>query len=111
MDEFVHFNENSVLALIALLLLMAIWVRATVAIDRWVRAAADLFEGPPYGFDRLSLENEKTRTRHQPVAPHELTHSPTPASVVQNGRRRGYRGATERQEMASAVGLCQGLPR
>jgi hypothetical protein len=40
MDEFVHFNENSVLALIALLLLMAIWVRAIVAIDRWVRADA-----------------------------------------------------------------------
>jgi hypothetical protein len=38
MDEFVHFNENPALALIAVLLLMAIWVCAIVAIDRWVRA-------------------------------------------------------------------------
>jgi hypothetical protein len=38
MDEFVHFKENSVLALIAVLLLMAIWACAIVVIDRWVRA-------------------------------------------------------------------------
>jgi hypothetical protein len=38
MDEFLHFNENSVLALIAVLLLMAIWVCAIVVIDRWVWA-------------------------------------------------------------------------
>jgi hypothetical protein len=38
MDEFVHFNENSVLALIAVLLLMAIWACAVVFIDHWVWA-------------------------------------------------------------------------
>jgi hypothetical protein len=38
MDEFVHFNESPALALIAVLLLMAIWVCAVVAIDRWVCA-------------------------------------------------------------------------
>jgi hypothetical protein len=37
MDEFVHFNENSVLALIAVLLLMALWACAIV-IDHWVWA-------------------------------------------------------------------------
>jgi hypothetical protein len=38
MDEFVHFNESPTLALIAVLLLMAIWACAIVAIDHWVRA-------------------------------------------------------------------------
>jgi hypothetical protein len=38
MDEFVDFNENSVLALIAVLLLMAIWACVIVAMDHWVWA-------------------------------------------------------------------------
>ena len=36
MDEFVDFDWNLVLALIAALLLMAIWSCAVLAIDHWV---------------------------------------------------------------------------
>lgn len=38
MDEFASFNENFVLALFAVLLLMAMWGCAIVAIDHWVWA-------------------------------------------------------------------------
>jgi hypothetical protein len=38
MDEFAHFDENVLLELIAVLLLMAIWACAIVAIDHWVWA-------------------------------------------------------------------------
>jgi len=38
MDEFASFNENFILALFAVLLLMAIWGCAIVAIDHWVWA-------------------------------------------------------------------------
>jgi hypothetical protein len=36
MDQFADFEENFVLALIAVLLLMAIWSGAVLAIDHWV---------------------------------------------------------------------------
>ena len=43
MDEFAFFNESFVLALMAVLLLMAVWGCAIVAIDYWVWAGqADL---------------------------------------------------------------------
>jgi hypothetical protein len=38
MNESLDFNENSVLALIAVLLIMAIWGCLVVAIDHWVWA-------------------------------------------------------------------------
>jgi hypothetical protein len=38
MDEFVSFNESFVFALIAVLLLMAIWSCAVLALDHWVWA-------------------------------------------------------------------------
>jgi hypothetical protein len=36
MDQFADFEKNFVLALIAVLLLMAIWSCAVLAIDHWV---------------------------------------------------------------------------
>jgi hypothetical protein len=38
MSEFADFDENSILALIAILPLMAIWGCAIVGLDHWVRA-------------------------------------------------------------------------
>jgi hypothetical protein len=38
MDEFASFNESFELALVAVLLLMALWGSAIVAIDYWVWA-------------------------------------------------------------------------
>ena len=38
MDEFVSFNESFALALMAVVLLMAVWGCAIVAIDYWVWA-------------------------------------------------------------------------
>ena len=37
MDEFLSLNENFVLALVTVLLLMAIFSAAVVALDHWVR--------------------------------------------------------------------------
>jgi hypothetical protein len=45
MDEFADLNENSVLALTAVLLLMAIWACVIVAMDHWVWA--DHSDSPP----------------------------------------------------------------
>jgi hypothetical protein len=45
MEEFADLNENSVLALIAVLLLMAIWGCVIVALDHWVWA--DHSDSPP----------------------------------------------------------------
>jgi hypothetical protein len=38
MDEFMDFDEISLLALVAILLLIAVWGCAIVAIDHWVWA-------------------------------------------------------------------------
>jgi hypothetical protein len=38
MNEFADFDENSILALTAILPLMAIWVCAIVGLDHWVWA-------------------------------------------------------------------------
>jgi hypothetical protein len=48
MDEFLYFDGLSVLALVAVLLLMAIWGFVIVGLDHWVWARrSDL---PPEGF-------------------------------------------------------------
>jgi hypothetical protein len=63
MDEFAGFDELSVLASIATLLLMAIWGCAIVAIDRWVWAGrADVLPRPGWdGGDEIAPRGDETR--------------------------------------------------
>jgi hypothetical protein len=58
MDEFASFSENFVLALIAVLLLMAIWGCAIVAIDYWVWASRS---DSPRGGQRSAKPNAQIR--------------------------------------------------
>jgi hypothetical protein len=60
MDEFAHFDESFVLELIAVLLLMAIWACAIVAIDHWVSAArSNLLHRAPSGHE-VAPQDEET---------------------------------------------------
>ena len=57
MDEFASFNENFVLALIAVLLLMAMWGCAILAIDHWVWAGRSNSPRPGQGGRGIALQN------------------------------------------------------
>jgi hypothetical protein len=60
MDEFADFDEISVLALIAILLLMAIWGCAIVAIDHWVWAGRSDLRHGGLGGHEIAPRDDKT---------------------------------------------------